>query len=545
MRTLIVICAVVSVAALSGAGPAQGASLNVATKKVTKTKNPATHKPTTKRPASKKTATLTSTTTVPVAAVGAPQPITALPVVLASFGTCGASTVGTGVDCANVPAPLDPTNPTGEQISLFVSRHRAANPGTRIGVLFVNPGGPGGPTLDVVRTAKTFLTPEVLDRFDIIGVDPRGTERSAPLTCSLNSVAQQDLISPTDNSTVERLKAQYANLGKACASTDGKLLNFMDTTTAARDIDAVRIALGEQKISFVGLSYGTYLGAVYESLFPEHSRSIVLDSAIDPTRFGVNQLLDPLAQSELALDGFLTACATGVLTPCRFNDGTDLFAKYAQFRERYLGSTANRDRTESRFDALIQSLVGYPRNGWPILGRALQELADGKAANFNPTAADNQTGDARENISQLDTFSVATNIAINCRDGILPRDPSAYQYVVDNVSVVAPRFSGIRFNEGVTNTCISWPSPPAVLTPLRAGVATTLVIANVFDPKTPIAWSRSLATQLGSALLIRNGGGHVAVDKSACVREAVARFLIDNVIPAAGTICSPDLANPS
>ncbi len=485
-----------------------------------------------------------TTTTVP-AAVAAPTPGAAPALARPAFGTCGQVGTDEGVQCALVPVPLDPANPGGEVISVFVSRRLAGDQAGRIGTLFINPGGPGGPTLDLVRSARTFLTPEVLSRFDIVGVDPRGTERSAPLGCSIFAVARADLATPADNSALARQKASYVNLGKACAATDGNRLAFMDTTTAARDIDAVRAALGEERISFLGMSYGTYLGAVYESLFPQRVRSVVLDSAIDPTRFGTNQLLDPLAQSEISLDAFLTACATGTLNPCRFNDGTDLKAKYSALREKYLGTGSGRDRTEAALDTTINSLIGYPRNGWPILGRALQELADGRTPNFAATSADNLSVDSSERIVPVDSLSVATNIAISCRDGILPRDAVAYQVVVDNVYGVAPRFSGIRFNEGIATTCVSWPASTAVLTPMRAGLASTLVIANTFDPTTPIVWSRGLAAQLGAPLLIRNGGGHVAINKSVCVQSAVARFLIDGIAPTSGTVCSPDLANPS
>lgn len=532
-----VVVAIVVFGALLSAGPA-GAAANSPLTKVTTKKNAT-------KTTAKTTAKVTATTTAPQVAVpttvAAPAPAPTRP----AFGTCGQVGTDEGVQCALVPVPLDPANPAGDTISVFVARRPAGDQASRIGTLFINPGGPGGPTLDLVRRSRTFLTAEVLSRFDIVGVDPRGTERSAPLGCSLSAVARADLATPADGSALARQKASYVNLGKACAATDGNRLAFMDTTTAARDIDAVRAALGEDRISFLGMSYGTYLGAVYESLFPQQVRAVVLDSAIDPARFGTNQLLDPLAQSEISLDAFLAACANGTLIPCRFNDGTDLKAKYSALREKYLGTGSGRDRSEATLDTTINSLIGYPRNGWPILGRALQELADGRTPNFAATSADNLSVDNSERIVPVDSLSVATNIAISCRDGILPRDPVAYQAVVDNVYGVAPRFSGIRFNEGIATTCVSWPSPTAVLTPLRASVASTLVIANTFDPTTPIVWSRGLAAQLGAPLLIRNGGGHVAINKSLCVQSAVARFLIDGVAPPSGTVCSPDLANPS
>ena len=458
------------------------------------------------------------------------------------FRSCDAN-----VQCATVRVPLDPSRPGGEKISLFVSRRPATDPTQRIGVLFVNPGGPGGPAFDLVRSADSIVTREVLGRFDIIGVDPRGTERSAPLRCSFAAVDEGTLVAPADRSAVERNRAAAANLGKACAASDGRKLRFMDTTTAARDLEAVRVALGEPRISFLGMSYGTYLGAVYESLFPQRTRSVVLDSAIDPTRFGVNQILDPIAQSETSLSAFLAACTNGSLSPCSFNDGTDLSAKYVRVRQAYLSSVRNPDRAETEFDGTIDSLVGYPRNGWPILGRALEELSRGEDANFEATAADNlsSVGAGSERSVPLDTFSSTTNAAILCRDAILPRAAGAAQSILEQVPVVAPRFSGLRSQAASAVTCSQWPVAAAALTPLRRGAAITLVLGNNYDPTTPIVWSQSLAAQLGAALLVRNGGGHVAVDKSECVRQAVARFLIDGAIPATGTVCSPDLANPT
>ena len=450
-----------------------------------------------------------------------------------------------GLECADISVPLDPAHSGGNHITLFVSRRPASNPAIRIGTLFVNPGGPGGPAFDLVRSAKNFLTTEVLDRFDVVGVDPRGTDRSAPLDCSFDNLSTRDLVFPADNSQLERSRAVYANLGKACSLSDGKKLAFMDTTTAARDIDAVRVAIGEEKISFLGMSYGTYLGAVYESLYPERTQSIVLDSAIDPSRFGVNQVLDPIAQSEVSLDAFLTACANGALSPCRFSDGTDLRVKFNTVRETFLASRRNRSRAENKFDSTINSLIGYPRNGWPVLGRALQELAEGRQPIFEGTPADNLAASDRERIVPADRFSPTTNTAIICADGILPRDHTGYQTIVDQIPVLAPRFSGLRLSQFVATTCEQWPTATAALTPLRSAPGATLVIGNNYDPTTPIAWSRALAGELGSAFLVRNGGGHVAVDKSACVQEAVARFLIDRVAPAQGTVCSPDIAHPS
>ena len=174
--------------------------------------------------------------------------------------------------------------------------------------------------------------------------------------------------------------------------------------------------------------------------------------------------------------------------------------------------------------------------------------AAGSAPNIENAFAIFGTNELQKGLGEMATPAPhlqLISIAVSCRDGILPRDAIAYRAVVDNVFGVAPRFAGVRFGESVATTCVSWPSPTASLTPLKSGVARTLVIANTFDPTTPIVWSRGLAAQLGAPLLIRNGGGHVAVNKSGCIRDAVARFLVDGTPPASGTVCSPDLANPS
>ncbi len=465
------------------------------------------------------------TTTIPAIPVAAP----------AVFAQCKDSKL----ECAQVGVPFDPANLSGERIDLFVSRRKATGPAPRVGVLFVNPGGPGGPAYDTVRSAASFLTPEVLERFDVIGVDPRGTERSAPLKCDTAA-------KPRTGANGARLS--YADaFADSCSSNDAARLLFMDTQTAARDLDAVRVSLGETQINYLGMSYGTYLGAVYRAQFPDQVRSMILDSAVDPSRFGVNMLLDPIAATEKALDGFLEECASGRLTPCAFNDGTDLRAKYLQVRDNYVkASRFARTTSERAFDEQIAGFIGYPRNGWPVLGRALEELAKTGTGVFRVLSTDNQSLSDSERLSSLDSFSDATNLAINCRDGILPRDPAADQQVRDSVPVVGPRFSGLIASSIAADSCVNWGAPVTPQTPLGPQVkAATLVIGNTFDLTTPYVWSEGLAAALQAPLLTRNGGGHVAVTKSACIREASARFLIDNIVPGLGTICSPSLGNPS
>ena len=432
-------------------------------------------------------------------------------------------------ECAKVRVPQNYRNPDGDTISLFVSRRAARVPANRIGTLFLNPGGPGGATFDLIRSAERLVTSEVLDRFDLIGVDPRGTARSTPLTCNARrSLPNSDFEDTPPEAKAARITS--AAIAQRCAAAEGTRLDFMDTETAARDLDAVRIALGEESLSYLGISYGTYLGAVYQSLFPERSRAFVLDSAIDPARFGAPIVTDRLEATERALDGFLAACADGRLKPCAFSDTTDLTtgasfptlaAKFNELRRRL----AETRRSSFELDDAVSGLIGYPRNGWPVLGRALQEAWTTGRANFNQLATDSKSVPEPSTIEPFDTFSSATNIAVNCRDGIINRDLASYITARDAIPTIAPRFASLVGDALVAVSCLDWASPLATLVPLR-GTARTLVVANTFDLTTPIRWSRGLAATLNAPLLIRDGGGHGAVDKSACVRENVARFLI-------------------
>jgi pimeloyl-ACP methyl ester carboxylesterase len=546
--------------------PSLGVSFaqKVTPKKVVTRTRKKTKPPVKKKLVKKKTATTTTTTTTPptttTTTTVVAQPV---PAVIAPVNAAGADTTTTTalapvttavaaptapliatavfaacpdseLECARINVPSDYANPSGPQVSLFVSRRRATDPANRLGVLLVNPGGPGGPAYDTIRSSAQFLTPEVRARFDVIGVDPRGTQRSAPLVC--------------DSSRAIRI-GDIDGVARSCAITDGAQLQVMDTETAARDMESVRVALGEERISYLGMSYGTYLGAVYRQLFSNRVGSMILDSAIDPTRFGENMLVDPVVATEKALDGFLDECSSGRLNPCLFNDGTDLRAKYLQVRKSFIDGFSRSAAASAtrRFDGQVAELVGYPRNGWPILGRALQEVATTGSGNFRRIPTDSQSSDIGEEIELLDSFSTATNLAINCRDGILPRGAEADKAVRAEIGSVAPRFAGVAISRAVSaDTCVNWSAPLIPLLPLTAQPQSpTLIIGNTFDLTTPYRWSEGLSASLAAPLLTRNGGGHVAVTKSACVQEAVARFLIDKTAPAPGTICSPSLSNPS
>jgi pimeloyl-ACP methyl ester carboxylesterase len=492
--------------------------------------------PTPTDPATATTGSTATGTTTPTPTTLVGQPLLAPPAVAgaalgierATFETCAE------VECARVKVPRNYSDPNGERITLFVSRRKARVPESRIGTLFLNPGGPGGATFDLVRSANELVSPNVLDRFDIIGVDPRGTERSTALTCGARRTSYDRSVIDATPREAQAIRITYLTIAQRCRDAEGTRLDYMDTETAARDLDAIRESLGEDTISYLGISYGTYLGAMYANLFPTRTRAAILDSAIDPNRFGAPIVVDRFEAVEKALDAFLAACSSGRLNPCNFNDGTDLSAKFLELRNRQI----QKGPIEAyEFDDVMQSLLGYPRNGWPILGRAMQELWTKGRADFRQLPTDNKQIREPSSIQPFDTFSSATNIAVNCRDGIIPRDIESYKSARAAIPTVGPRFSALVDDSLVAITCLDWASPVAPRVNFQP-TASVMVIANTFDLVTPIRWSEGLAATLASPLLIREGGGHGAVDKSACVRDYVARFLVDGQRIADRTVCA-------
>lgn len=540
VRTRLVAVAAITLLVVISSEGAHGATRRVPAKKTTKkatrkTTPKTTVVPTTKQAPVETTSPITTpptaVSTPPTPAVtntGEPLPVTQLGIAPAVFEPCAE------IECARVQVPRNYADPNGEKITIFVSRRKARLPESRIGTLFLNPGGPGGPTFDLVRAASKLVSPTVLDRFDLIGVDPRGTERSTPLKCDAPRQSIDPRLLDATPPEARTARRTYSSIAQRCRDAEGSRLDYMDTETAARDLDAVREALNEAAISYLGISYGTYLGAVYATLFPNRTRAAILDSGIDPARFGTPVVTDRFEATERALDSFLAACSDGRLTPCNFNDGSDLTDKYRLLRER---QTVNGSATEIQFDDTVASLIGFPRNGWPILGRALQEVWSNGRGSFRQLSTDNQSAREPSTIQPFDTFSNTTNIAVNCRDGIISRDLDSYQRTRTDIAVVAPRFSSLISDSLVTITCLDWASPVAPQVPLRPS-SSVVVIGNTLDLTTPLKWSQGLAASMGAPLVVREGGGHGAVDKSACVRDIVARFLVDLQRPADRTTCA-------
>ncbi|EXG82344.1 alpha/beta hydrolase [Cryptosporangium arvum] len=469
------------------------------------------------------------------------------------------SPCGTALECGTVPVPLEYTESDDKQIALTVMRHPATDPAQRIGTLFFNPGGPGYPATELMKTLDSptgMFSPDVLARFDIIGVDPRGVGRSSGVRCLTDDQRADAVAADFDpaipgGKPLPRLLADATAFTRGCADHQSRaFLASLSTDNVARDLDQVRAAIGEEQISFYGTSYGTVVGRMYATLFPDRVRQVVLDAPVDTGRwFG-----DPLAflnevavASERTLDAWLATCRAEGVRVCPFGDGnpgaaldtllTRLEAKPLPVKP-VAGLTPGGTLDGARALEAVRAAAGAAVT-WPVLTAALlgAQRGDGALLHFLWTAV------------TLSPFPVPTALnevhtAVRCADWNTPADVAAHTAAARDVVEQAKRV-GTRAAYSALN-CARWPAPNTdrFTAPLTgAGAPPTLVIGGRLDPATPYHWAVATTATLESAVLLtREGVGHGSyrTSNSPCVDSAVDAALISRALPADGTVCTPD-----
>ncbi|GHF40567.1 proteinase [Kitasatospora xanthocidica] len=451
----------------------------------------------------------------------------------------GADADGPAVECGTLTVPLDYADPGGRTIGVALARKPAADRDERIGALLVNPGGPGNSGVGMVRWDWQGYLGPLHDRFDLVGFDPRGAGDTTPVHCLDDRT--RDEWNATDDPGYDHGRI----LADACRAAHADQLPHLGTRDSARDLDVLRGALGERRLDFLGLSYGTHLGALYAEEFPDRTGRLVLDGAVehgtDPMRLDV----EAAAAAEDAFRAFATGCATDDADTCPL--GTDPAAapqRLADFldglRTHPLRADDGRTLTAALGWTATLNVLYDGHRSWsrlrdalaPALGQgagdALLELADGA----------NGRGQDGRYTTAADAYA-----AISCADLPAPTEDRLRPALAD-LAARAP-LTG-RHNPLTTllaPDCRPWPyRTPERPHPVRApGSAPILVIGSTEDPVTPYPWAQRLAAGLAhGVLLTREGDGHTAYDKSACVRTAVAGFLVDGRMPAAGTHCASD-----
>lgn len=440
-------------------------------------------------------------------------------------------------DCARLTVPLRHADPTGETIELVVARGSLADPDKRIGTLLLNPGGPGAPGTDFVVPAAKLLPDAITDYFDIVSWDPRGTGESSPVDCGRNFDYLFAADSAPDNAVEHReLEAAAARFARECSQRSSRLLPNVTSLATVSDMDMLREALGEDKLTYLGFSYGTYLGALYAREFPERVRAMMLDGAVDPSLSVETMVIEQAQGFGRALDLFLAYCARN--RDCAFHHGGEPRGALDALRARVdLQPIASGDRTlgPTQLDLALGAGLYGGELGYTELARSLRDAErgdpDGLLAGFDAYVGRNPDG-----IYKPDW---AAFISISCADGPV-LDLEAARVLQESAAVAAPDFGAESVGLGFP--CSFWSAPPTNKVPgvvVASGSVPIVVIGATDDPATPLKWSEGLAKQLGVGRLVAvRGSAHTSLlGGPDCLARLAAVYLVDLVVPQDGTRC--------
>jgi len=447
---------------------------------------------------------------------------------------------GGGFQCSTVQVALDYAHPEAGTIGIAISRKPATDKTRRIGSVLTNPGGPGASGIQFLRGEVTGMA-NLNTRFDLIGFDPRGIGQSAPVRCLDGS--QEDLFNALDPVLDDPNEKQTTidadkNFAAGCKARSASVLPFVDTVSAARDMDVIRAALGDEKLTYLGFSYGTFLGQHYAHLFPTRVRALALDGVIDPTLTPNDLLYAQLVGFEQNLQSFLSDCrAHKTAAPtCTYAQAGDPGAKLMDLMQR-LDTTplAVGNRSLTRGLAVIGVLTPlYDPSTWPYLDQALT-LADRGNGTLLLRFSDLYLGRKADGTYDNQTDA---NTAVNCADRPVPADVATYDALGPKFASASALFGpAFQYSNLI---CAYWPvKPKGSVGPITAvGAPPILLVGGTGDPATPLAWAKAVNNVLtGSVLLTRDGNGHVSYDKSACAKLIIDAYLIDLTVPPAGTVC--------
>lgn len=430
-------------------------------------------------------------------------------------------------ECATLQVPLDYEDPNAGTTEIFVARKPAQ--GDRIGALFVNPGGPGAAGSDFASTLAMLLPSKITDRFDIVGVDPRGTGESSPIDCGV-SATELYSVDPTieDDADRQALLDVSESYVDDCAIKYGDVLQHVGTRDVARDMDTVRAAMGDDQLSYLGFSYGTAIGQVYADLFPDRVRAMVLDGVLELGPSGLDLAAEQAAGFETALQRWVQYCQAG--EGCQTAaDPQGAVERVLALSEQPGGIPApSADRPAGPGEAnLGVSLALYSQSLWGALDSALAEALDGDGSRL-VDLADQYIG-----IGDFEVY-----FAVNCLDFSWPDDPNAFLSFAKATATNAPHFGEALVNDYVR--CVDWPVEREPLEPVTApGTPPILVVSTTGDPATPYEGGVRVAERLESGVLITNeGDGHTVVaDGKPCIDDLVVAYLVEGTVPADGTTC--------
>ena len=448
---------------------------------------------------------------------------------------CDGST-STQVECGNIEVPFDYSDPEQGSFVLYVKKHNASNPASRIGSMMVNPGGPGFGGSSLADDAQYYFSQDLIDNFDIIAWDPRGTGESTPAVDCVDTFDEYvALDSPPDTPEEKQalIDASQAFNDK-CAENSGTILPYISTQASAQDINSLRLALGEEQVSYFGFSYGSELGTTWATMFPETVRAIVVDGAVDPNASSVQEGMNQAKGFEGQLTTFLMQCSEK--TTCAFHNGGKAEAAFDKLVIDIDSKPleVSKDRTPVTqgvlFTAVAQAM--YSDYYWPQLSEALNDaqLGDGKGIlqlydDYYQRNTDGTYG------NELEAF-----LAISCLDDPGATSTEEVDSHIEEFIAAAPRLGG---NFAYGYSCALWPVKQAdKVTITGKGAGPIIVVGTTGDAATPLDSTRKMAKGLEQGILIVvDANQHTGYGANNCVVKAVDDYLIKLIVPANELTC--------
>ncbi|CUR62461.1 Tripeptidyl-peptidase B, Serine peptidase, MEROPS family S33 [metagenome] len=442
-------------------------------------------------------------------------------------------------DCGTLTVPIDYADPQGETIDLALLRVPAS--GARVGSMVVNPGGPGAPGTSYAAAGGLVFRKPLLQAFDVVGFDPRGTGRSAPVDClsdeELDAYIAGDP-TPDTPDEVAAYRQTVLGFGASCKAESGPLLAHVTTIEAARDMDVLRSALGEETLTYLGASYGTKLGATYAELFPERVGRFVLDGAVDVSLDLETMSLDQAAGFETALRAYVQNCLDST-DNCFLGDSVEeglakISGLLEQVEDEPLPAGDRELQVGNAFYGIVAPL--YNRDYWFLLSTALASALEGKGSALMELS---DLYSSRGSDGSYDDNSMEAIYAINCLD-----DPSSIGF-----GAVPARFAAFEEASPTFGKVFAWgltgcrgiavTSSEEPLDIRGEGAEPILVLGTTRDPATPMKWAEALAAQLDSGVLVeRDGDGHTAYNSgNECIDTIVEDYLVEGAVPDDGTTC--------
>lgn len=498
---------------------------------------------------------------------------------------------GSTAECGVAALPLDYDEPRGATTEVAVLRIPASDPARKIGTLFLNPGGPGGSGVEIAAAAPQFLAPEVLARFDVVGIDPRGTNYSSNVQC-FKDVGQQaaavsgltDVAFPVDYAETKAAVTSAEKFGRACSTTGKPLSGSMSTAEVARDMDVLRRTFGDAQLTYLGFSYGSYLGSVYANLFPDRVRALVIDGVLDPTAWAGTAATASIPQTQRlrsgegawkALQEILDRCAEAadVCQTAALGEPHAVYDEVIDGLKQQPVDIVDPETGEVVFTLTYATFISfllsdlYAPDGWQWVDSDISFVAslqaggaatpEGAEANaylvdrFRTLQAEQDAAAAQEAAQRaalglgfpypngLDAFQ-----SVLCTDGLNPSKASQWPAAAKRADADAPGFGPLWTWASAPCASSTWTveDEDAYRGPFtRSSAHPVLVVGNYWDPATNYDGAVGADAVLGSSrLLSSDSWGHTAYGTSACVTDAVDSYLLAGTLPAEGTVCVGD-----